>query len=260
MSAPQRAVPPLASLLGPIRATRNAIGYVRVSTAEQSQHGVSLDAQEERIRQYCAFHRLELLRICRDEGVSASKRLSERPCGAALARAVGASEVQHVIALKLDRLFRDAVDCLGTATAWDQAGVALHLIDLGGQALDTSSAMGRFFLTVMAGAAELERGLIRERTSTALQHKKANGTKLGMPPLGFTKRTPDSGRDVIVSELAAVRLILRRRRNRASFRRIAAELQAAGYTTKRGGAWHASTVRAIWARRREYEAWLKEAA
>ncbi|MGH7459665.1 MAG: recombinase family protein [Pseudomonas sp.] len=127
------------------------------------------------------------------------------------------------------------IDCQGTTKAWDRAGVALHLIDLGGQALDTSSAMGRFFLTVMAGAAELERGLIRERTSTALQHKKANGTKLGMPRLGFAKRVPGAWTDEVTGELEAVRLILRKRRYaRASFRQIAGELQAAGTQYQEG--------------------------
>ncbi len=38
---------------------------------------------------------------------------------------------------------------------WDKTGVALHLLDMGGQTVDTGSAMGRFFMTVMAGAAEL---------------------------------------------------------------------------------------------------------
>lgn len=62
-------------------------------------------------------------------------------------------------------------------------------------------------------------------------------------------------------ELAAVRLILRRRRyGRASFRTIATELQAAGHATKRGGRWWASSVRAVWARRHEYAAFLVDVA
>ena len=69
------------------------------------------------------------------------------------------------MACKLDRLFRDAADCLNVTKHWDKRNIALHLIDVGGQTIDTSSSMGRFFLTMMAGVAEMERNLIRDRTT-----------------------------------------------------------------------------------------------
>ena len=56
---------------------------------------------------------------------------------------------------------------------------------MGGQAIDTSSAMGRMFLTMAAGFAELERNLISERTKTALQHKRKNGHLVGAVPYGY---------------------------------------------------------------------------
>lgn len=134
------------------------------------------------------------------------------------------------------------------------AGVALHLIDLGGQAIDTRSAAGHFFLTVMAGAAEMERNLVRERTRTALDHKRAKGERLGTTPLGFVTPEPGAPMQPDAAELEAVRLIILRRRakKKASFRAIAAELAERGHKTKRGGAWHASTVRSIWQRRDQY--------
>ena len=61
----------------------------------------------------------------------------------------------YAVQTKLDRLFRNCQDCLQVTALWDRLGISLHLIDLGGQAIDTSSAMGRFFLTVMGGAAEI---------------------------------------------------------------------------------------------------------
>ncbi len=235
------------------RAGHFALGYVRVSTEEQAREGVSLDAQDERIRHYCALHGLELRAIFRDEGVSAGKKLGDRPEGARLLEDV--PNVGHVVALKLDRLFRDAVDALETSREWDRRGAALHLLDLGGQTVNTATAMGRFFLTVMAGAAEMERNLIRERTSLALQHKKRMGHRLGAPPLGFTARMPASSTDVAVNEMEAVKLILDRRRRRKppSYHAIAAELERSGYRTKRGRQWYPSTVRGIWLRRAEYD-------
>ena len=57
----------------------------------------------------------------------------------------------------------------------ERKGIALHVIDLGGNAIDTTSAAGRFMLVVLAGAAEMERNLTRERTKAAMAVKKSNG-------------------------------------------------------------------------------------
>ena len=43
-------------------------------------------------------------------------------------------------------------------------------MDIGGSVVDTSSAMGRFFLTFVGGAAELEQNVIGERTSLVMRH------------------------------------------------------------------------------------------
>jgi len=142
--------------------------YTRVSTDEQARLGVSLDAQEARARAYCELHGLTIAAVFRDEGVSGAKPLAERPEGQKLSHEVSTGAIRHVVALKLDRLFRDAIDCLEVSRLWDHAGVSMHLIDLGGQTVNTASAMGRFMLTVVAGAAEMERNLIRERTRLAV--------------------------------------------------------------------------------------------
>ena len=81
--------------------------------------------------------------------------------------------------LKLDRMFRNAGDCLTTIEQWERSGIALHVVDLGGNAIDTTSAAGRFMLVVLAGAAEMERNLTRERTRSAMAVKKANGQRVG---------------------------------------------------------------------------------
>ncbi len=74
--------------------------------------------------------------------------------------------------LKLDRMFRNAGDCSNTVEKWDKAAIALHVIGLGGNAIDTTSAAGRFMLVVLAGAAEIERNLTRERIRSAMAVKR----------------------------------------------------------------------------------------
>jgi DNA invertase Pin-like site-specific DNA recombinase len=112
--------------------------------------------------------------------------------------------------------------------------------------------MGRFLLTQMASVAELEAGLISERTKAALAAAKARGVKLGNPNGARALRGKQTGNKQAV---AAVRA---RARDRAenlrsiiadvrsggvtSVRQIAAELNRRAILTPRGGPWHPTSV------------------
>jgi DNA invertase Pin-like site-specific DNA recombinase len=218
-----------------------AVCYIRVSTEEQARGGVSLEAQEERLISYCKMAGLEVVEIIREEGISAGKPLAVRPGGERLLQLVASKKVRHVVALKLDRLFRDAEDALRQTRAWDKAGVALHLVDMGGQTLNTATAMGRFFLNMMAAFAELERNLIAERTATALVHKKAHRQAYSPTPYGFDRVGKELSENPQEQEIIAQ--IFTWRQNGWSLRKIAAELNRRGVPTKQGGKWYAATVR-----------------
>ncbi len=123
-----------------------AIGYIRCSTQEQADSGLGLTAQKERVRAYCKMKGMALLDIITDAGVSGGKPLAGREGGQQLLEAIRARRADAVVMLKLDRMFRNAGDCLTTVERWEKAGVALHVVDLGGNAIDTTSAAGRFTL------------------------------------------------------------------------------------------------------------------
>ena len=220
-----------------------AICYIRVSTQEQVSFGVSLDAQREKLEAYCKMAGLEIVGIVREEGVSGSVPLSLRPGGQEAIALQRQYKAAHIIALKLDRLFRDAEDALHQTRTWDKAGIALHLVDLGGQSVNTASAMGRMMLTMMAAFAELERNLIAERTTQALQHKKEHRQAYAPTPYGYSR---DGAALVVVeSEQATVLQIRAWRSGGLTLRQIVAQLNAAGIPTKRGGKWAAQTVKYI---------------
>ena len=224
--------------------TGEAIGFVRVSTSEQAVEGVSLAVQEERIRMYCHGAGLTLVDIARDEGVSGfSKALSDRPGGKTVLQALSTGTSRHVVGLKLDRLFRDAADALVQTREWDREGIALHLLDMGGQAIDTSSAVGRFFLSVMAGFAELERNLISERTASSMAHKKAQRRVYGCTPFGFDRVGDELAENA--SELAIVAKIRAWRAEGLSLGKTAKRLNSEGVPTKTGKKWYGSTVNYI---------------
>lgn len=217
-----------------------AVLYIRVSTDEQARHGVSLDAQEERLRAYCTMRGLEVAAVIRDEGVSAFKHLDTRPGGAELLRLIAQGKAAHVVALKLDRVFRNAADALTLTEQWNRAGVALHLVDMGGAAMDTAGPMARMMLTVMAGFAELERGLTSERTATALRYKRDQREAYAPTPFGY-RREGDKLHEHR-SELDIVAKIRAWAAEGQTLAAIARRLTAEKVPTKRGGLWYASTV------------------
>ncbi len=225
----------------------NAIGYVRCSTQEQSNSGLGLDAQRERIRAYCAMRDLQLVEIIADPGVSGGKPLASRDGGGQLLDAVQKRRAEAVVMLKLDRMFRNAGDCLNTVERWERKGVAFHVIDLGGNAIDTTSAAGRFMLVVLAGAAEMERNLTRERTRAAMAVKRANGQRIGSVPYGYDLANDGSTLVPNTSEQAIVKDIRAMRKSGKTLHAIADALTERGIPTKTGKSnrWSHSAVARI---------------
>ena len=220
--------------------TNTSVCYLRVSTDEQARDGVSLAAQEERLKGYCMMSGLAIVTLIREEGVSGRTPLAHRPGGKEMLRLVRAGQVQHIVGMKLDRLFRDAEDCLRQTREWDKAGITLHLLDLGGQAVSTSTAMGRMMLTMVSAFAELERNLIAERTAGALQHKKQQRQAYSPTPYGYQREGDRLLPDPV--ELAVVARIKALHAGGASLRRIAAILNDEGIPSKTGRAWVSSAL------------------
>ena len=211
-----------------------AIGYTRCSTHEQADSGLGLDVQTELIRAYCTLKGLALLDIITDAGVSGGKPLASREGGQRLLDAIRKRKSDAVVMLKLDRMFRNAGDCLSTVEQWERAGVALHVVDLGGNAIDTTSAAGRFMLVVLAGAAEMERNLTRERTRSALAVKKSNGQRVGTVPFGHdlaadgVTLAPNEAEQAVIADIRAMRT------RGMKLQQIAADLTSRGVATKTG--------------------------
>tara|TARA_Y100000034_G_C6574016_1_gene248847 strand:- start:72 stop:452 length:381 start_codon:yes stop_codon:yes gene_type:complete len=114
--------------------------------------------------------------------------------------------------------------------------------------MDTSTAMGRAFLSNAATYAELERNLISERTKDALAQVKINGGVLGTAPMGWerTEEIDAGGRRVvkpIEEEMKTIALCRDLRSKGWTYRQIAMHLTNTQIPTKRGGKWYSSTVR-----------------
>jgi site-specific DNA recombinase len=215
-----------------------AIGYIRVSTDEQAKEGVSLENQEQKIWDYCKLKDFDVLEIVQDAGISA-KNL-RRPGAQKVIEMARNKMVDAVIVYKLDRMFRSTVDALETTSQFDKLNVSFHSIE---ESLDTKSAMGKFFFTLTAALAEMEREIIGERTRDVLQRKKANGEVYGHVPFGFKKfKGKLLNHD---AEQKIVHAVLGMREQGFNFSRISMELNHMGLKTKKGNRWYPQTVKNV---------------
>jgi site-specific DNA recombinase len=218
-----------------------AVGYIRVSTEDQKE-GVSLDNQRAKINAYASLKDLQLIGIIEDAGISA-KNLN-RPGVQEVLKMARKKKVEAVIVYKLDRMFRSTIDALETTKRFDNWSVAFHSIQ---ETLDTQSAMGRFFFTLTAALAEMERGIIGERTKAALKHKRLNGEKTGGDiPFGYCLDIDGQSLMEDPKEQEVIRLIKEWKENGCSLRSIGEELQRRGHLTKTGKIkWHPQSIARI---------------
>jgi len=215
----------------------NAVGYIRVSTEEQSREGVSLDMQASKIRAYATLNDLNLVDIIEDAGISA-KTIKGRSGIQRVLELVRTKQVDAVIVYKLDRLARNVIECLEMANLMDRGGVALHSIT---EKLDTQSALGRFFFTLTASLAEMERGIISERTSAALAQKRSRGEKTGGDvPYGY--RSVDGKLEPNPAEQRAIGRIHELRDLGYSYQRIGDALTREGIFTRKGTAFQPTQI------------------
>jgi DNA invertase Pin-like site-specific DNA recombinase len=161
---------------------RSALGYVRVSSEEQADSGLGLDAQRQRIRAYCELHDLELAAVFDDPGVSGGKPLATRPAGRRLLEKARTTRPVVVVVARLDRLFRSVADAAQTIADFDKKGIKLVAVAEG---FDMTNPYGRAMAQMASVFAELERAMIRERTRAAMRVKRDRRERIsGHLPFG----------------------------------------------------------------------------
>lgn len=202
-----------------------AIGYLRVSTGEQAESGLGLDAQRALISAE-AERRGWDLEIVEDAGFTG--RNMRRPAlNKILTRLDNCQSETTLIVAKLDRLSRSMQDFASIMARSKRHRWSLVCLDLG---VDTSTAQGRMVANIFATFAEFESELIGERTTAALAEKKKQGIRLGRP------------RSVCDEALSQIGLC---RAAGMSYRATAEWLTENHVPTAQGGKWHAETVRQI---------------
>jgi site-specific DNA recombinase len=222
---------------------QSAIGYVRVSSEEQADSGLGLDAQRQRIRAYCELKDLHLATIFEDPGVSGGKPLATRPGGSRLLEKARATRPVVVIVARPDRLFRSVADAAQTIAAFDKKGIELVAVAEG---FDMTNPYGRAMAQMASVFAELERAMIRERTRAAMRVKRDRRERIsGHVPFGSDLRSDGLLVDN-VPEQQVIAWIRKLRGQGKSLREIAALLNDRRIRPKRGKCWlHSSVIRIL---------------
>lgn len=212
-----------------------AIGYIRISTDKQEASGLSLEAQEAKIKALASLHGLELISIIQD---TESGKWLKRPGVQELISKL--PEIEVVLIAKLDRLTRSLRDIDDLLHLLSDHNVQLISA---AESLDTKSAAGRLVINIMTAVAQWEREAIGERTRDALRVKKANGGRVGTIPYG---KKEENGHLVDEPrELSIVGTIQTLAATGMSQVQIAMALNRMGHRTRKNTPWRKQYVQRI---------------
>lgn len=217
-----------------------AVAYVRVSTDEQADSGLGLEAQRAAIRAAADRMGLEVVEWFADEGVSGGK-IDGRD---GLLAAIDATKRGYtLIVSRRDRLARDAM-----LACWIEKEIAKRcgrIVSVAGEGTDNDDPTSVLLRRIVDAFAEYERLLIGSRTKAALRVKGKRGERVGRYAL-YGYRLDEQGAQVQDDrEKAGVRMMLELRAQGMGLHRMAKELERQGFTGRNGQRLAVSTIHAI---------------
>jgi site-specific DNA recombinase len=216
-----------------------AIGYIRVSTEDQKESGLSLEHQKAKIEAYSLAMDIEIVEVIED--AASAKNMNRIGLNKAF-NMLKNKEADAIVILKLDRLTRSVKDLGIIVEMFDKSGTALISVQ---DSINTTTAAGRLVLNVLGSVAQWEREAIAERTSAALQVKKSHNELVGDIPFGY--ELSEDGIHLIENsrEKEAIAIMQELRSRGLSFRKIISELESKNISAKKGGKWYPMTIKNI---------------
>jgi len=215
--------------------TKQAIGYIRVSTERQASEGASLEAQQAKIEQWCLANGYELVSVFKDEGISGKRMDTRQGLQDALATI---KKGNAFVFYSMSRVARSTKDMLsiGDLITKKRADMVSVIEDF-----DTTSASGKLMFQMLAVLAEFERNLVGERTASVLQNKKANRqVYTNQTPYGF--KAVNGRLEQVKQEVKVVAEIQQARAKGKTLQAIADNLNSRGIPTKTNKQWQPATI------------------
>ncbi|MGE8078125.1 recombinase family protein [Peribacillus loiseleuriae] len=213
--------------------------YIRVSTEEQAQEGYSISAQRQRLKAYCIAQDWNVVGFYVDEGISAKDM--NRPQLQKLIKEVEAGDIDCVLVYRLDRLTRSVLDLYKLLQLFEKHGCKFKSAT---EVYDTTTAMGRLFITLVAALAQWERENTAERVRFGMAEKARQGKwTSSIPPFGYNR----DGDNLTINdqESEVVNRIFNYYLDGYGMGKIAILLNQNGSSTKSGHDWHTNTIKYI---------------
>jgi len=178
--------------------------YARVSTSDKDQDP---ETQLLPARDFCAAQGWETYDEYKDH--APANDLAHRVRWRDLLDDAAKRKFSVVLVFKLDRAFRSVKDMHDTLAAWELVGVSFKSIR---EQFDTSTALGRLLLNLIASLAEFELEMIRERVKAGMDRARRQGKPIGRPRVtdrrGFSHRFEATSRRLTSGEISRRRAAL----------------------------------------------------
>ncbi|MGM7719388.1 recombinase family protein [Metabacillus sp. Hm71] len=207
--------------------------YIRVSTEEQVKEGYSISAQKQKLKAFCIAQDWDVVGIYADEGISAKD--TNRPQLQQMIKDIESGEIDCVLVYRLDRLTRSVLDLYKLLEIFDQNDCKFKSAT---EVYDTTTAMGRMFITIVAALAQWERENMGERISFGFAEKVRQGKyALNFRPIGYNLDKETSKLSIKEDEAKIVRMIFDLYLQGYSANRLCRYLNHRNIRTKEGNTW-----------------------
>lgn len=167
--------------------------YIRVSTQEQKLHGISLEAQVEKLTEYAEKNNMKIVKFYKDEGVSGRKLIKNRPALQEMIQDAENGKFKRIIFIKLDRFFRSVAEYHECMKRLSAGGVIWTATE---EKYDLSTPSGEAFVNMKLTMAQFEADQAGERIRMVNEYKIKSGQPLygaQCLPFGYTVADPEDG-------------------------------------------------------------------
>jgi putative DNA-invertase from lambdoid prophage Rac len=158
--------------------------YARVSTSDKVQDP---ETQLMPLRDFCNAQGWEIYKEYID--TASALDIAHRTAWRSLLDDAAKGKFKIVLVFKLDRAFRSVKHMHDTLSTWEALGISFRSIR---EQFETSTALGRLLMNLLAALAEFELELIRERVKAGMERAARQGKKIGRPRVtdrrGFNTR------------------------------------------------------------------------
>lgn len=221
---------------------RRYVIYQRVSSEEQAKDGYSISAMRDKAEFFIKSQNGELAKIYTDAGCSGRLPPEKRPALNELLQDIKNKTVDFdtVLVWKIDRLSRNLRDTLNLAHIFQRANKSLESVT---EKLDTSTASGQMFFSLIASFAEFESAQIGERTWNAMSSKVGEIPLGGKPPLGY--KSINNKLQIDQTHAKTIEIIFRKFLTWKKYSSVAQYLNKQGVSTSYNKKWNHTKIRRI---------------